>query len=161
MKKLFIGSMLVFGGLLTAQAQCKTITSLNENFDNWKEIDKCWKADGGEAMLYHKDGRVVFYSMMNPEENMVLFTPKVKAGKYSLSLDALNKSGKAVLVIGNNPDVSNNSAFNTLTESVEITEGTKEFSITLTEDSHIAIKVLLTGVHQAVYLDNLVLKATR
>lgn len=161
MKKIFIGGVLVFGGLLTTQAQCRTITSLSENFDNWKEIDKCWKVDGGEAMLYHKDGRVVFYSMMNPEEDMVLFTPKVAAGKYSLSLEALNKSGKAVLVIGNNPDVSNNLAFNTLTESVEITEGTKEFSITLTEDSHIAIKVLLTGVHQAVYLDNVVLKATR
>lgn len=159
MKKIFIGSMLVFGGLLTAQAQCKTITSLNENFDNWAAIDKCWKADGGEAMLYHKEGRIVFYSMMNPQENMMLSTPKVKAGKYSLSFDALNKGAKATLVLYRIEDNSDSSTFKSISKEIEITEGTRNFTITLPVDAHLGFKVLLTGIHHAFYIDNVVLKA--
>ncbi len=159
MKKLFIGSMLVFGGLLTTQAQCKTITSLNENFDNWAAIDKCWKAEGGEAMLYHKEGRIVFYSMMNPEENMILSTPKVKAGKYSLSFDALNKGAKATLVLYRIEDNSDSSTFKSISKEIEITEGTRNFTVTLPVDAHIGFKVLLTGIHHAFYIDNVVLKA--
>lgn len=158
MKKLFIGSVLAFGGLLTVQAQCKTVSNINENFDNWKDIDKCWKADGGEAMLYHKEGRVVFYSMNSPEENMILSTPKVKAGKYSLSFDALNKGAKATLVLYRIEDNSDSSTFKSISKEIEITEGTRNFTVTLPVDAHIGFKVLLTGVHHAFYLDNVVLK---
>lgn len=158
MKKSFIGSVLAFGGLLTAQAQCKTVSNINENFDNWKDIDKCWKADGGEAMLYHKEGRVVFYSMNSPEENMILSTPKVKAGKYSLSFEALNKGGKATLVLYRIEDNSDSSTFKSISKEIEITEGTRNFTVTLPVDAHIGFKVLLTGVHHAFYLDNVVLK---
>ncbi len=159
MKKIFIGSMLVLGGLLTTQAQCKTITSINENFDNWKDMDQCWHADGGEAMVYHKEGRIVFYSMMNPEENMTLSTPKVKAGKYSLSFEALNKGSKATLVLYRIEDNSNSSSFKTISKEIEITEGTKNFTVTLPVDAHIGFKVVLTGIHHAFYIDNVVLKA--
>lgn len=158
MKKLFIGSVLVLGSLLTTQAQCKTVTSLNENFDNWKDIDKCWHADGGEAMLYHKEGRIVFYSMMNPEENMTLSTPKVKAGKYSLSFEALNKGSKATLVLYRIENPSDLSTLKTISKEIEITEGTRNFMVTLPVDAHIGFKVLLTGIHHALYLDNVVLK---
>src|SRR5690554_1052633 len=158
MKNVLIGSMLVLGGLLTAQAQCNTVTEINENFDNWKDIDKCWKADGGEAMLYHKEGRIVFYSMMNPEENMILSTPKVKAGKYSLSFEALNKGSKATLVLYRIENPSDLSTLKTISKEIEITEGTRNFMVTLPVDAHIRFKVLLTGIHHALYLDNVVLK---
>lgn len=159
MKNVFIGSMLVLGGLLTAQSQCKTVTEINENFDNWKEIDKCWHADGGEAMLYHKEGRIVFYSMMNPEEKMTLSTPKVKAGKYSLSFDALNKGAKATLMLYRIEDNPDSSTFKSISKEIEITEGTRNFTVTLPVDAHIGFKVLLTGIHHAFYIDNVVLKA--
>lgn len=159
MKNVFIGSMLVLGGLLTAQSQCKTVTDINENFDNWKEMDKCWHADGGEAMLYHKEGRIVFYSMMNPEEKMTLSTPKVKAGKYSLSFDALNKGSKATLVLYRVENTSDLSTLKTISKEIEITEGTRNFTVTLPVDAHIGFKVLLTGIHHAFYIDNVVLKA--
>ncbi len=158
-KNFLLGSALVFGGLLLAQAQCKTVTGINENFDSWKDIDKCWKADGGEAMLYYKEGRIVFYSMMSPEENMMLSTPKVKAGKYSLSFDALNKGGKATLVLYRIEDNSDSSTFKSISKEIEISEGTRNFTVTLPVDSHIGFKVLLTGIHHAFYIDNVVLKS--
>lgn len=158
MKKIVLGSMFLLGGLLTAQAQCKTVTTIDENFDNWKDIDKYWKADGGEAMLYHKEGKIVFYSMMNPEENMVLSTPKVKAGKYSLSFEALNKGAKATLVLYQIEDSSNTSTFKSISKEIEISEGKRTFTLTLAKDAHIGFKVLLTGIHHALYIDNVVLK---
>src|SRR5690554_7256667 len=158
MKKIIIGSIIAFGGLLTVQAQCKTVSSINENFDNWKDVDKCWKADGGEAMLYHKEGRIVFYSMMNPEESMTLSTPKVKAGKYSLSFDALNNGSKATLILYRIENPSDLSTLKTISKEIEITEGTRNFTVTLPVDAHIGFKVVLTGIHHAFYIDNVALK---
>lgn len=42
MRKLIFGTILALGGLVTANAQCKTVSTLTENFDTWKDIDKCW-----------------------------------------------------------------------------------------------------------------------
>ncbi len=159
MKKIIIGSIIAFGGLLTAQAQCKTVSSINENFDNWKDIDQCWKADGGEAMLYHKEGKMVFYSMMNPQERMTLSTPKVKAGKYSLSFDALNKGAKATLVLYRIENPSDLSALKPMSKEIEISEGTRNFTVTLPVDAHIGFKVILSGIHHAFYIDNVILRA--
>lgn len=158
MKNILTGSLLILGGLLTIQAQCTTITGLNENFDNWNDIDKCWNAESSEAMIYHKEGRIVFYSMMNPNENMMLSTPKVKAGKYSLSFEALNKGAKSTLVLYRLEDLSSPSTFKAMSQEIEISEGKRNFTITLPEDNHIGFKVLLTGVHHAFYLDNVILK---
>lgn len=159
MKKIVLAAVVAFGGLITAQAQCKTVSSINENFNNWKDIDKCWSADGGEAMLYFKENKIVFYSMMNPQENMILSTPKVAKGTYTISLDALNKGGKATVVVGQISDPSQTSTFTALTKPVEITEGKKEFTLTLTHDTNIGIKIVLSDIHQAVYIDDVVLKA--
>lgn len=162
MKKNILSAVfLVLGGLFVSHAQCKTQTTLTENFDNWKDIDRCWTAHSGEAMLYVNNGKVVFYSMTNPEEKMILTTPKFVAGDFSLSLDALNKSGKATIVIGQITDASDLSTFEELTKPVEITEGTKEFSFTVSKEAHIGIKIFLTGVHQAVYIDDVAIKPVR
>src|SRR5690606_21300106 len=156
MKNVLIGSMLVLGGLLTAQAQCNTVTEINENFDNWKDIDKCWKADGGEAMLYHKEGRIVSYSMMNPNENMTLSTPKVKAGKYSLSFDTLIKGEKATLVLYRIENPSDLSTLKNISKEIEITEGTRYFTLTLPVDAHIGLTSMLVVIYHDIYIYNVV-----
>lgn len=39
MRKLIFAGILTLGGLLTINAQCKTVTAITENFDAWKDID--------------------------------------------------------------------------------------------------------------------------
>ena len=78
MRKIIFGGILALGGFLTANAQCKTVSTLTENFDTWKDINKCWTAQQGKAMLYASDKKIVFYSMTDPLEKMYLITPKIK-----------------------------------------------------------------------------------
>lgn len=158
MEKIILVGMLVFGGIITADAQCKTVTSITENFDTWKDIDRCWKAQKGEAMLYASDKKIIFYSMTSPKENMYLMTPKIKAGKYALSLDITDNGGETTLEIflaGNNSDPK---SFVSITKPVKIAKDKKIITISLKKDSHIGLKVMLNGIHQAVYIDNLSLK---
>ncbi len=158
MKKIILGGILVLGGIITADAQCKTVTSVTENFDTWKDIDRCWKAQKGEAMLYASDKKIIFYSMTSPKENMYLMTPKIKAGKYALSLDITDNGGETTLEIfsaGNNSDPK---SFVSITKPVKIAKDKKVITISLKKDSHIGLKVMLNGIHQAVYLDNFSLK---
>lgn len=161
MKKIILGGILVLGGIITADAQCKTVTSITENFDAWKDIDRCWKAQKGEAMLYASDKKIIFYSMTSPKENMYLMTPKIKAGKYTLSLDITDNGGETTLEIfsaGNNSDPK---SFVSITKPVKIAKDKKVITISLKKDSHIGLKVFLNGIHQAVYLDNFSLKPTK
>ena len=161
MKKIILVVILVFGGIITADAQCKTVTSVTENFDTWKDIDRCWKAQKGEAMLYASDKKIIFYSMTSPKENMYLMTPKIKAGKYALSLDITDNGGETTLEIfsaGNNSDPK---SFVSITKPVKIAKDKKVITISLKKDSHIGLKVMLNGIHQAVYLDNFSLKPTK
>lgn len=161
MKKIILGGILVLGGIITADAQCKIVTSITENFDTWKDIDRCWKAQKGEAMLYASDKKIIFYSMTSPKENMYLMTPKIKAGKYALSLDITDNGGETTLEIfsaGNNSDPK---SFVSITKPVKIAKDKKVITISLKKDSHIGLKVMLNGIHQAVYLDNFSLKPTK
>lgn len=159
MKKIVLAGFMVLGTVLSATAQCKTVTGLNENFDGWKDIDKCWSAESGKAMLYASEGKITFYSMTNPREKMMLSTPKLKAGTYNLSLDISHNGGNATLelfLIGNPSDAA---SVVSIAKPSEISGTKKTYTLTLKKDAHLGFKVLLNGVHQAVYIDNLVLKA--
>ncbi|MDF2553791.1 MAG: hypothetical protein K0R36_2531 [Chryseobacterium sp.] len=158
MRKIVLTGIIVFGGFLTANAQCKTVTTLTENFDTWKEINKCWTAQQGKAMLYASDKKIVFYSMTNPGENMYLVTPKIKAGKYTLALDISDNGGETALELFSINKTSDTKSYVSIAKSSKITGGKKTFDISLKKDSNLGLKVLLNGVHQAVYVDNFSLK---
>lgn len=161
MKRLAITGLMVLGSFTMSHAQCKTVTGLQENFDSWKDIDKCWNAESGKAMLYHGDGRIIFYSMMSPKENMFLATPKIKAGKYILTLNISKNSGDASLEILSVGNPSDQNSFISLSKPSIIEGDKKAYNITLTKDAHLGLKVLLNGIHQAVYIDNFVLKPAK
>lgn len=154
MKKVILTTILALGGILNSSAQCKVVTSINENFDSWKDIDKCWNAESGKAMLYLNDGKITFYSMSNPQEKMYLTTPKIKAGTYKLTFDISKNDGNATYELFTIGNVSDQKSYVSISKPTEITGDKKSFTITLKTDSHLGLKVLLTGIHQAVYLDN-------
>ena len=158
MRKLIFGGIVALCGFVTANAQCKTVSTLTENFDTWKDINKCWSIQKGEAMLYASDKKIIFYSMTNPKENMYLVTPKIKAGNYTLSLDVTDNGGETTLEILSIQNASNPKTFATIAKPVKIGKDKKVFNISLKKDSNLGLKVMLNGVHQAVYLDNLSLK---
>ena len=158
MRKIVLAGILTFAGFLTANAQCKTITTITENFDNWKEINKCWTAQQGKAMLYAGDKKIIFYSMTNPGENMYLVTPKIKAGKYTLTFDISDNGGETSVELFSINNASDTKSYMSIAKSSKIAGGKKAFDISLKKDSNLGLKVLLNGVHQAVYVDNFTLK---
>lgn len=158
MRKIILGCVVTLGGFLSANAQCKAVSTLTENFDNWKEINNCWTAQQGKAMLYASDNKIIFYSMNNPLENMYLITPKIKAGTYSLSLDASDNGGTTSLELFSVSNASDPKSYVSIAKASEIKKDKKIYDITLSKDSSIGFKVVLNGVHQAVYLDNVSLK---
>lgn len=161
MKKIALAGLLVLGGILTLNAQCSTVSSISETFDTWKEIDKCWKAEAGNAMLYQDKKRVVFYSMTSPKENMYLITPKIKAGSYTLTLDITKNEGDTTLEIYSIANSADAKTYTSISKPANITGDKKTFNISLKKDAHLGLKVLLNGVHQAVYLNDLVLKPSK
>lgn len=154
MKKIVLVGILTLGGFLTANAQCKTVSTLTENFDTWKDIDKCWTAHQGKAMLYAKEKKVTFYSMTSPRENMYLVTPKIKAGKYTLTLDASDNGGETTMELFSINNASDAKSYVSIAKSSKITGTKKSFDVSLKKDSNLGLKVVLNGVHQAVYVDN-------
>lgn len=158
MRKIILTGIIVFGGFLAANAQCKTVTTIAENFDTWKDINKCWTAQQGKAMLYASDKKIVFYSMTNPGENMYLVTPKIKAGKYTLTLDISDNGGETALELFSINKTSDTKSYVSIAKSAKIAGGKKTYDIALKKDSNLGLKVLLNGVHQAVYVDNFSLK---
>lgn len=158
MRKIVFAGIMALGGFLTANAQCKTVSTLTENFDTWKDIDKCWTAQQGKAMLYASDKKIIFYSMNSPGENMYLVTPKIKAGKYTLTLDISDNGGETTLELFSTNNTSDPKSYVSIAKSSKIAGGKKAFDISLKKDSNLGLKVLLNGVHQAVYVDNFSLK---
>lgn len=158
MKKIVLMGILTLGGFLTANAQCKTVSTLTENFDTWKDIDKCWTAHQGKAMLYAKEKKVTFYSMTSPRENMYLVTPKIKAGNYTLTLDISDNGGETTLEVFSVNNPSDTKSYVSIVKPSKITGDKKTINISLKKDANVGLKVMLNGIHQAVYVDNLSLK---
>lgn len=158
MKRIVIAGLITMGGLLTAKAQCKTVSTLVENFDTWKDIDKCWTAQPGKAMLYASDKKIIFYSMNSPGENMYLVTPEIKTGNYTLTLDISDNGGETTLEIFSVNKTSDAKSYVSIAKPSKITGDRKTYNISIKKDTHLGLKVLLNGVHQAVYIDNFSLK---
>ncbi|TZF98976.1 hypothetical protein FW781_03360 (plasmid) [Chryseobacterium panacisoli] len=154
MRKIVLSGIAVMGGFLAANAQCKAVSTLTENFDTWKDINKCWTAQPGKAMLYASDKRIIFYSMSSPGENMYLVTPEMKAGTYTLSLDLSDNGGETTLELFSVSSPADAKSYVSITKPSKITGEKKTYTISLKKDSHLGLKVLLNGVHQAVYMDN-------
>lgn len=155
---MLLAGILTLGGFLTANAQCTTVTTITENFDSWKDISKCWTAQQGKAMLYASDKRIIFYSMSSPGENMYLITPKIKAGTYTLSFNISDNGGETTLEMFSINNPSDSKSYVSIANPSKITGDKKTFDISLKKDSSLGLKVLLNGVHQAVYVDNFSLK---
>ncbi|OBW40277.1 hypothetical protein AB670_03344 [Chryseobacterium sp. MOF25P] len=158
MKKIVLVGILTLGGFLTANAQCKTVSTLTENFDTWKDIDKCWTAHQGKAMLYAKEKKVTFYSMTSPRENMYLVTPKIKAGNYTLTLDISDNGGETTLEVFSVNNPADTKSYVSIVKPSKITGDKKTINISLKKDANVGLKVMLNGIHQAVYVDNFSLK---
>ncbi|SIR70029.1 hypothetical protein [Chryseobacterium sp. RU33C] len=161
MKKIVLTGIAFIGGFLTANAQCKAVNTIAESFDTWKDINKCWSVQSGKAMLYASEKRIIFYSMNNPRENMYLVTPEIKAGTYTLSLDLSDNGGETTLELFSIDNPSDIKTYISITKPSKITGEKKTFTVSLKKDSHLGLKVLLNGVHQAVYMDNLSLQAKK
>ncbi|HBV14397.1 hypothetical protein [Chryseobacterium carnipullorum] len=158
MRKILLAGILTLGGFLTVNAQCTSVSAITENFDSWKDISKCWTAQQGKAMLYANDKRIIFYSMSSPGENMYLITPKIKAGTYTLSFDISDNGGETTLEMFSINNPSDSKSYVSIANPSKITGDKKTFDISLKKDSSLGLKVLLNGVHQAVYVDNFSLK---
>ncbi|MDR6548326.1 hypothetical protein J2810_004416 [Chryseobacterium rhizosphaerae] len=159
MKRIILVGMVTLGGFLTVKAQCKAVSTITENFDTWKDINKCWTAQaGGKSMLYASDKKIIFYSMYSPGENMYLITPKIKAGAYTLSFDISDNGGETTLEILSVNNPSDTKSYVSIAKPSKITGDKKTLTISVKKDTHLALKVLLNGVHQAVYMDNFSLK---
>ncbi|MDN3692371.1 hypothetical protein QWZ06_08880 [Chryseobacterium tructae] len=158
MRRIVLAGLITMGGLLTAKAQCKPVSTIVENFDTWKDIDKCWTAQGGKAMLYASDKKIIFYSMNSPGENMYLVTPEIKAGNYTLTLDISDNGGETTLEIFSVGNTSDAKSYVSIAKPSKITGDKKTFNIAIKKDTRLGLKVLLNGVHQAVYMDNFLLK---
>ncbi|GAA5082762.1 hypothetical protein GCM10023210_00480 [Chryseobacterium ginsengisoli] len=161
MRKIVLVGIATLGGFLTINAQCKTVSTLTENFDTWKDINKCWTAQQGKAMLYASDKKIIFYSMTNPGENMYLVTPKIKAGNYTLTLDASDNGGETTMELFSINNTADTKSYVSIAKPSKITGDKKVFNISLKKDANLGLKVLLNGVHQAVYVDNLSLKSKK
>jgi len=127
MRKIVFAGLVALGGFATVNAQCKTVSSLTENFDTWKEMNKCWIAQPGKAMLYSSDKKIVFYSMNSPRENMYLVTPKIKAGKYTLTLDASDNGGETTMELFSINNASDPKSYVSIAKSSKITGTKKNF----------------------------------
>lgn len=158
MRKILLAGILTLEGFLTVNAQCTSVSAITENFDSWKDISKCWTAQQGKAMLYANDKRIIFYSMSSPGENMYLITPKIKAGTYTLSFDISDNGGETTLEMFSINNPSDSKSYVSIANPSKITGDKKTFDIYLKKDSSLGLKVLLNGVHQAVYVDNFSLK---
>lgn len=158
MRKILFSGIITLGVFLTANGQCKTVSALTENFDTWKNIDKCWTAQQGKAMLYASDKKIIFYSMNNPGENMYLITPKIKAGNYTISLDISDNGGETTLELFSVNKAEDPKSYISVVKPSKITGAKKILNISLKNDASLGMKVMLNGVHQAVYVDNFVLK---
>lgn len=131
MKRFVVAGIVTLGGFLTANAQCKPVTSLVENFDTWKDINKCWTAQGGKAMLYASDKKIIFYSMTSPGENMYLITPEIKAGTYILSLDISDNGGDTALEIFSAGNASDAKSYRSIAKASKITGEKKTYTISI------------------------------
>ncbi|KMQ64605.1 hypothetical protein ACM46_10160 [Chryseobacterium angstadtii] len=158
MKKIIFSGIVTLGGFLLTQAQCNTVSAITENFDTWKEMNKCWTAQEGKAMLYAKDKRIIFYSMFSPGESMYLVTPKIKSGTYTLAFDISDNGGETSLELFSIGNASDTKSYTSIAKPSKITGDKRVFTIALKKDTHLGLKVLLNGIHQAVYIDNLSLK---
>ena len=92
--------------------------------------------------------------MNSPRENMYLVTPKIKAGKYTLTLDASDNGGETTMELFSINNASDPKSYVSIAKSSKITGTKKTFDVTLKKDSNLGVKVVLNGVHQAVYVDN-------
>ncbi|RXM50589.1 MULTISPECIES: hypothetical protein [unclassified Chryseobacterium] len=132
MKRVVLAGLITMGGFLTATAQCKTESTIVENFDTWKDINKCWTAQaGGKTMLYASDKKIIFYSMNSPGENMYLVTPKIKEGNYTLTLDISDNGGETALEIFSVSNASDSKSYVSIAKPSKITGDKKTFNISI------------------------------
>jgi len=96
--------------------------------------------------------------MNNPGENMYLVTPKIKAGTYTLSLDLSDNGGETTWEFFSINSTTDPKSYVSIAKPSKITGDKKTLHISLKKDSFLGLKVMLNGVHQAVYVDNFSLK---
>jgi hypothetical protein len=75
-----------------------------------------------------------------------------------LSLDISDNGGDTTLELFSINNPSDAKSYASIVKSSKIEGGKKTFDISLKKESNLGLKVLLNGVHQAVYVDNLSLK---
>ncbi len=161
MKRYFITLLFSLFGIFIVNAQCNTVSSVLENFDKSSSLPTCWEDKSGLSMIYVKNKRVAFYSLMTPKEDMYLMTPKLKAGTYTLSLDLLGNGGKSSLELISVADVSNKNSFESVVKASEVKGGKKIQTFRLKKEAHLGLKIVLKEMHQAVYLDNISIQPRR
>ena len=153
--------LLIFFGSENIKAQCNRVNSISESFDNWKSIPTCWETYSGLSMLYAKNKRITFYSMMTPKEDMYFITPKLKAGYYTITMDLSDNGGHTALSLFSVLNPSDKKSFSLIVKESEIKDGKRTQTFKLRKDAHVGLKVLLNDMHQAVYLDNLSIQPSK
>lgn len=164
MKKGLFSMVFAFAAVF-ASAQCDPVSSIDENFDDWAEINECWTglANGGMFLV---EGDVTFYTFMQPNVSMYLISPEIVAGDYTLTFDfgTVPLNGEEVEGItveaGTLTNNENTDSFVSLGAPQPTTIATQsmELPVTFTSDvKYFVIKVHGVNPHSAALVDNLVL----
>ena len=166
MKKIIFS--LAFAGMATLGfGQCEPVSSINENFDSWEEIDECWSTVTNGGMIY-ADSNVTFYGFMGGGISMYLISPEIVAGDYALTFDAstLSLGGEqaegVTLEVGTVTTAGDTSSFTSVSETYTLLNDGQSIQVPVSfteENKYFAVKISVTAPHSAAGIDNLVLAA--
>lgn len=168
MKKGLFSLVLAFAATI-GFGQCEPVSSIDENFEGWTEINECW-TDVGNGGMFLVENDVTFYTFMSPNVSMYLISPEIAEGQYNLTFDfaTVSMSGDEevegiTVEVGTVNSNENADSFVSISEPISTTIAVQNFNtpVTITADAkYFAIKVTGAAPHSAAYVDNLVLTST-
>ena len=155
--------LLAFAGY----SQCNPVTSIDENFNGWTEVDECWSTLTAGALVYQDTDAITFYSLFSPNTPTMLVTPKIVANTYSVSFDANAITGSSAttglqIQVGTVTDNSDASTFTAIGSPIDLTSTATTYSleVTLNADEYLVFNATLPTAHSALSIDNVILDNT-
>lgn len=146
-------------------SQCDAVYSINENFDDWEEIDECWTTVSNGGMVY-ADSNVTFYGFMGGDISMYLISPEIVEGSYVLTFDAatLSLGGEqtegVTLQVGTVTGTNDMNSFSSVSETYALLNDGRLVQVPVTftaEAKYFAVKISVNVPHSAAGIDNLTL----
>ncbi|MFV0572998.1 MAG: T9SS type A sorting domain-containing protein [Xanthomarina gelatinilytica] len=147
--------------------KCPAVSSIDENFNGWTEIDECWSTITTGALVYQDADAITCYSLFSPNTPTMLVTPEIVADTYTLEFDAGVIAGSSTstglqIQVGTVTDTSNPASFTAIGSAFDITSTMTTFTIevTLASGEYLAFNAILPQAHAALSLDNIVINSS-